>query len=64
MGYSDTLWYGRDHFSDCRHIEGMRAIVRYKPGTSNAVNDLVGLELRVDVPIAAKSAPQQQAASN
>lgn len=64
VGYSDTLWYGRDHFSDCRHIEGMRAIVRYKPGTSNEVNDLVGLELRVDVPTAEKSVPQQQVSSN
>jgi hypothetical protein len=26
IGYSDTLWYGSDHFSLCHHVEGMHAV--------------------------------------
>jgi tetratricopeptide (TPR) repeat protein len=64
VGYSDTLWYGQDHFSDCHHIEGMHAIIAYRPGDGKAANDLVELELRVDVPAPERSAPQQQPTSN
>lgn len=61
-GFSDTLWYGRDHFTPCHHLEGLRAVVRYRPA-SNAPNDLVELEVRMDLPgAAAKSgAPQSLA---
>jgi hypothetical protein len=31
MGFSDTPWYGEDHFNACYHLEGMNAVVRYKP---------------------------------
>ena len=34
IGYSDTLWYGSDHFSLCHHVEGMHAVVRYRPAVS------------------------------
>jgi hypothetical protein len=65
VGFSDMLWYGRDHFSACHHIEGMRAIIGYRPGDGKApAADLVELELRVDVPVPERSAPQQQATSN
>jgi Tfp pilus assembly protein PilF len=31
FGFSDTIWYGEDHFSVCHHLEGMRAVIRYMP---------------------------------
>ncbi len=31
LGFSDTLWYGEDHFSGCFHLDGMNALVRYTP---------------------------------
>lgn len=36
VGFSDTLWYGEDHFSTCHHLEGMHAVVRYKNGSGNS----------------------------
>jgi len=36
-GFSDTLWYGRDHYSLCQHMQGMRAIVYYKTPASKNV---------------------------
>ncbi len=51
VGYSDTIWYGRDHFSVCRHVDGMRAVLRYKASPDK---ELAGewneLELRQDLP--------------
>lgn len=50
-GYSDTIWYGRDHFSLCHHLEGMRAIVRYKPAKdATYAGDVAELEIRVELP--------------
>jgi len=42
-GFSDTLWYGRDHFYACYHLDGMKAIIRYAP-TTNPIDNI--LELR------------------
>ena len=51
IGYSDTLWYGADHFSSCHHLEGLRAIVRYEPGKDpQFVGKVTSLELREDLP--------------
>ena len=53
VGYSDTLWYGRDHFTVCHHLEGLRAIVRYKETQDkDSAGDWVELELRQDLPLA------------
>ncbi len=50
-GYSDTIWYGRDHFSLCHHLEGLRAIVHYKPAKdATYAGDVAELEFRVDMP--------------
>jgi Tfp pilus assembly protein PilF len=50
VGYSDTLWYGRDHFDVCHHAEGLRAIVRYKAGADTTfAGEWVELELRDDL---------------
>jgi tetratricopeptide (TPR) repeat protein len=50
-GYSDTLWYGSDHFSLCKHLEGMHVIARYKPvADSNYGGNLTVLEVREVLP--------------
>jgi hypothetical protein len=36
VGFSDTLWVGRDHFSPCFHVNGLRVIVRYKPSSDKS----------------------------
>ncbi|HET8890092.1 MAG TPA: hypothetical protein VFQ41_14415 [Candidatus Angelobacter sp.] len=51
VGYSDTLWWGRDHFSSCLHIEGLRAVVHYKPSSdAKYAGELARLDLRDDLP--------------
>ncbi|GAC1631249.1 MAG: hypothetical protein NVS9B14_02760 [Candidatus Acidiferrum sp.] len=58
-GFSDTLWYGTDHFSMCHHLEGMRAIIRYKPSEDkNFTGSIANVELRQDLPeVVEKKAP-------
>jgi tetratricopeptide (TPR) repeat protein len=47
LGFSDTLWYGEDHFSDCYHLEGMNALVRYSPSSDPAAEtEMRWLEIR------------------
>jgi tetratricopeptide (TPR) repeat protein len=42
VGFSDTLWVGHDHFSPCFHVQGLRAVVRYKSTTDDSYSgDLV-----------------------
>ena len=56
-GFSDTIWYGADHFSACHHLAGIRAIVWYKPSTDKSfTGDIVEVEYRNDIPNAAESA--------
>jgi hypothetical protein len=50
-GFSDTIWYGEDHFSLCHHLAGMRAVVRYKTSTDPAyAGDLSEIEIRDELP--------------
>jgi tetratricopeptide (TPR) repeat protein len=50
IGYSETLWFGKDHFTPCHHLDGLRAIVRYKPATEKQTSgEWVELELREDL---------------
>jgi hypothetical protein len=50
-GFSDTVWYGADHFSLCHHIEGMRAVIRYsKSVDANFTGDIAEIEIRDDLP--------------
>jgi tetratricopeptide (TPR) repeat protein len=52
VGYSDTVWYGSDHFTLCHHLDGLRAIVRYKASTEKeSEGDWVELMLRQDLPL-------------
>jgi tetratricopeptide (TPR) repeat protein len=51
IGYSDTLWYGSDHFSICHHVEGMHAVIRYRPAVSkDYAGDWLSIELREELP--------------
>jgi Tfp pilus assembly protein PilF len=65
-GFSDTIWYGTDHFSMCRHIEGMRAIVRYKPGEDKKfAGTIANLELRQELPSSVeKKVPKETVFAN
>jgi Tfp pilus assembly protein PilF len=61
IGYSDTLWYGSDHFTLCHHLDGMHAIVRYRPPVGkDYAGDWLSIELRDELP----PDPQQQAAKS
>jgi tetratricopeptide (TPR) repeat protein len=47
VGFSDTLWMGHDHFTPCFHVDGLRAVARYKPSADKAyTGDLIILGLR------------------
>lgn len=50
-GFSDTLWYGEDHFSLCHHLQGMRAVIRYKASPDPAyTGDVSEIEIRDELP--------------
>jgi Tfp pilus assembly protein PilF len=50
-GFSDTLWFGRDHFNPCYHVTGLRAVVRYKLGADKpSPGDVVNWGFRDDLP--------------
>jgi tetratricopeptide (TPR) repeat protein len=50
-GFSDTLWYGADHFTLCHHLEGLRAVVRYHaPSDATYGGDVAEIEIRDDLP--------------
>lgn len=51
VGYSDTLWVGRDHFTPCFHVVGLRAMLRYHPAKDSAYDgDLAYVGFRDDIP--------------
>lgn len=57
FGFSDTLWWGEGHFSTCRHIDGLRAIVRYHPiANTNYTGDVIEVDVRDDLPPAKNAA--------
>ena len=50
-GFSDTIWYGEDHFSLCHHLEGMRAVIRYKAASDSAyAGDASEIDIREELP--------------
>jgi tetratricopeptide (TPR) repeat protein len=52
-GFSDTLWFGEDHFTPCYHTTGLRAVVQYKPAADKSyTGDAVSLGFRDDLPAA------------
>ena len=49
-GFSDTIWYGEDHFSLCHHLEGMRVVIRYRaPADFTYSGDIAEIEIRDNV---------------
>jgi hypothetical protein len=34
--FSDTLWFGADHFNVCSHLDGLRAEIQYMPASSSS----------------------------
>lgn len=63
-GFSDTLWYGVDHYDICHHVEGLRAIVRYYPAAGPTyTGDLAEVEVRNDLPLPSKTATGAGSAS-
>lgn len=51
-GFSDTVWYGADHFTLCHHLEGMRAVVHYRnPADNSYAGDIAEIEIRDDLPV-------------
>jgi tetratricopeptide (TPR) repeat protein len=47
MGWSDTVWYGSDHFTVCHHLEGLQAVVRFKSDLAKPGQDEIRwLEIR------------------
>ena len=63
VGYSDTLWVGRDHFSPCFHVQGLRAMVRYVPSKDGSyTGDLYYAGFRDDFAQTARSEQTQTAA--
>lgn len=55
-GFSDTLWFGEDHFTPCYHTTGLRAVVRYKPSSDKSyAGDALMFGFRDDLPSAPAS---------
>lgn len=56
-GFSDTLWFGRDHFTPSYHTTGLCAVVRYMPAAEKSyAGDVVLFGFRDDLPAAPASA--------
>jgi tetratricopeptide (TPR) repeat protein len=50
-GFSDTLWFGEDHFTPCYHTTGLRAVVQFKPAADKSyTGDVVFFGFRDDLP--------------
>ena len=64
LGFSDTLWYGEDHFTFCHHLEGMRAVVRYEKSKDPAPKNILRwLEVRDELIPMVVPPPQPQSPS-
>ena len=49
--FSDTLWFGADHFNVCRHLDGLRAEIQYMPssGSSRISGSLLQFNIYDDI---------------
>jgi tetratricopeptide (TPR) repeat protein len=51
VGFADTLWFGRDHFTQCFYVKGLRAMVRYRATSDKSYDgELVNAGFRDDLP--------------
>jgi Flp pilus assembly protein TadD len=63
-GFSDTVWFGRDHFNLCHRVVGYPAIARYKPKAGQpGENELRSLEIRSDLDVDQLLAGRSRAAN-
>jgi tetratricopeptide (TPR) repeat protein len=63
-GFSDTLWYGADHYDICHNLEGLRAVVRYRPAAdASYAGDLAEVEIRDTLPSPSNNAAANRAAA-
>jgi tetratricopeptide (TPR) repeat protein len=46
IGFSDTFWWGEDHYTRCHHLSGHRGVIAFKPQSQT----LLDLEVRDDLP--------------
>jgi hypothetical protein len=58
-GFSETLWYGEDHFTLCHRLEGQPAVVFFRPAAAGGsyAGEPAELEIRDDVSTPASTAP-------
>lgn len=64
-GFTDTIWYGADHFTLCHHLEGLRAVVRFRASAdAKYAGDLADVEVRDDLPTLPASAPSEAVKQN
>ena len=49
VGFSDTFWYGEDHFNRCFRLNGHSAVIIYKPQGGQG-GQLLEIEVRDDLP--------------
>jgi len=67
IGFSDTFWWGEDHFSACHHLAGHPGVLIYKPQGLHGP-ELVDLQVRderpddVTPPVSLTDATRAQAA--
>ena len=64
VGFSDTFWYGEDHFNRCFRLTGHPGVILYKPQGTDA-GQLLEIEVRDDLPTLreAKTSEREQAVS-
>jgi Tfp pilus assembly protein PilF len=61
VGMSDTIWYGEDHFTLCHHLEGMRAVVRYRsPSDASYAGNVAEIGIRDDLPVLASTTAEEK----
>ncbi len=63
VGFSDTLWWGEDHFSRCHHLEGHPGVLVYKTGGPQGP-ELIDLEVRDELPDTANLEPSHISSSH
>jgi hypothetical protein len=46
LGLGDSVWYAPEHFNRCHHIDGLRAVIHYRPSTNaRMTGDLVQFDV-------------------
>ena len=59
FGFSDTFWWGSDHFNRCHHTANLPVLVTYKPG-AGPIREVIDIQVLENLP---KPLPQKTASS-